>query len=55
MTNSSDHSQDDDRKQGVDHRVVDKAAREDAFVDRIRKDADGEDLNPVISLPFVAE
>ncbi len=51
MTKQSTHSQDYDRKHGVDHDVIDKAALEEAFVDRIRKDADGEDLNRVIPLP----
>ncbi len=55
MNNPSGHSQDYDRKHGVDHDVIDKAALEEAFVDKIRKDADGEDLNHVIPLPVEAE
>lgn len=51
MTNQSENSQDRDRKLGVDHDVLDKAALKKEFVDRIRKDSDGKDLNPTIDLP----
>lgn len=51
MVNQSENSQDRDRKQGIDHDVLDKAALRKEFIDRIRKDSDGKDLNPTIALP----
>jgi len=37
MTQPSNHSQDYDRKRGVDHDVKDKAALKEAFIDKKRK------------------
>jgi hypothetical protein len=47
MKKISEHSQDYDRKQGVDHIVKDKAALEEEFIDKKRKDASQESTKQV--------
>ena len=51
MTKESDHSQDYDRKHGHDHKVKDKAALTEAFIDNKRKDVDAKDEKQVLRTP----
>ncbi len=51
MTKESNHSQDYDRKHGIDHNVKDKAALKEEFIDKKRKDAGRKDKNHLIRTP----
>lgn len=51
MKKVSSHSQDYDRKHGIDHNVKDKAALTEEFIDKKRKDSGWKDKNHFIHTP----